>query len=279
MLCGDIRPASKQHTRHLQTIPGDPQCQGDRAHLLTRPNDSGEAEGPCNPEGPDRDHSGPTQQLSPLHKGEPQDRQRGRCANGGLEFSLIVDSSRFDQTYSWPESGLCLYLPNGPLPNKVNGEHIHLRTDINCNYIFPSNSKLVSAIYCITSDLSIEVAIKLQHCYRGPNFQDLAFVYCESCQPPFYFKIASQREYSFTAMHGTVKTRHFSRWAIVWLQRVSEWFKRAFNWFRGNSMLQSCIKIKTFYIIHQSHLRVDLVFLKGLDAHSEVHMYVYNVCI
>ena len=200
------------------------------------------------------------------------------CVAGeDLEFSFMIDSHKVDQVYSWSVAGVQLYLPPGPLPQEIHGKPIHLKTGIKGSYQFPPNSKLVSAIYNIVTDLRVETAIQLEHCYKG-DLDDLAFVYCDCHQPPFEFRIArrSDFKYSFTLTHGTVSTNHFSYWAIVWL---SEGFKGAINRLVGYQLLKTyseCIRINAFYCINQSHIRVDLVFLKGLSAHSEVGV---NTCV
>ena len=85
---------------------------------------------------------------------------------------------------------------------------------------FPPNTRPVSAIYNITTDLSIEATLELEHCYSG-NHQDLAFVYSQSHQPPFDLVFAAKEVYtsSFTDTHGVVKTsKHMpscSCWTIV----------------------------------------------------------------
>ena len=192
-----------------------------------------------------------------------------------LAISFSIDSHQVDQTYSWSVAGLQLYLPPGPLPEEIHGKPIHVKTGIKGSYRFPSNSKPVSTIYNIATDLGVETAIEIEHRYKG-NLDDLAFVYCDSHQPPFEFRIASRRDfkYFFTPTHGTVRTNHFSYWAIVWL---SAGFKGFVNSLVGYELLKThseVIRINAFYCINRSHIRVDLVFLKGLSAHSEVGVVI-----
>ena len=192
-----------------------------------------------------------------------------------LAISFSIDSHQVDQTYSWSVAGLQLYLPSGPLPEETHEKLIHMKTGIKGSYRFPSNSKPVSTIYNIATDLGVETAIELEHCYRG-DLDDLAFVYCDSHQPPFEFRIARRQDfkYSFTPTYGTVRTNHFSYWAIVWL---SAGFKGFVNSLVGYQLLKThseVIRINAFYCINRSHIRVDLVFLKGLSAHSEVGMVI-----
>ena len=144
-----------------------------------------------------------------------------REASKGLTCLLTVDSKTIEQTYPWDAAGFQLYLPKGPLPDKVNRKTIKLEATISGNYHFPPNTKPVSAIYSITTDLSIEATFELEHCYSG-NHQDLAFVYCQSHQPPFNFVFAAKEDhtFSFSDTHGVIQTRghmpSHSLWTIVY---------------------------------------------------------------
>ena len=149
-----------------------------------------------------------------------------REASKGLTCLLTVDSKTIEQAYPWDAAGFQLYLPKGPLPDKVNRKTIKLEATISGNYHFPPNTKPVSAIYSITTDLSIEATFELEHCYSG-NHQDLAFVYCQSHQPPFDFVFAAKEDhtFSFTDTHGVIQTRghtpSHSRWTIVYVWKFS----------------------------------------------------------
>jgi hypothetical protein len=197
---------------------------------------------------------------------------QGQFNSGDLEFSFTVNCLRDEQAYSW--TGLCLYLPTPP-PEGTHGTPIHLKTDIKGSYHFPPKSKPVSAVYQIDSDLAIETRIELEHCYKG-DLNALAFAYCDSKAPPFDFRIAKRNNFhfSFTPTHGVVTTNHFSHWVIVWL---SEGFKGAINRLVGYQLLKTysdLIRINAFYCIKESHIRVDIVFQKGLSAHSEVRKFI-----
>ena len=187
-------------------------------------------------------------------------------ASKGLTCLLTVDSKTVEQTYPWDAAGLCLYFPKGPLPDEVNGKEIKLEVTISGSYHFPPNTKPVSAIYSITTDVPIEATLELEHCYRGKQ-KDLVFVYCQSRQPPFDFILATKEnyKYSFTANNGVIKIQHFSHWAIVvlvdWLDKARSWFG-----FRDDILL----KIIPFYQVEVSHVKVDLVIVRGLSAHVKV---------
>ena len=164
--------------------------------------------------------------------------------------------------YSWSVGGICVYFADGPLSHKINGKIITMKTDTKGNYHFPPNCKPVSAIYNIKADLSIRATLQLEHCYRG-GLQALAFVVCENTRPPFQFKLASQKDYkySFSVTHGFIETRCFSRWAIVWA-----------NWSVIWQMPQEDIKCAAYYRVEKTHVKVNVVVVKELDAHYEVCM-------
>ena len=187
----------------------------------------------------------------------------------GLTCLMTVDSKTVEQTYSWDAAGLRLYYPKGSLTDEDNGKEIKLEATISGNYHFPPNTKPVSAIYSITTDISAEVTLELEHCYRG-NQQDLAFVYCLSRQPPFDFILATKEsyQYSFTAKNGVIKTRHFSYWAIV---RVAvNWFRRLLGYQLQNGIF---LKIITFYqIVGKFHIKVDLVIMRGFSTDNAVSL-------
>lgn len=105
--------------------------------------------------------------------------------NEGLTFSLAIDGERVDQTYPWHEGGFCLYLmTTGPLSEEFDGKRVNIETDISGSYHFPTNSKLISAIYNIKASFFMRAKLELEHCFSG-DLSTLAFVYCESSHPPY----------------------------------------------------------------------------------------------
>ena len=204
----------------------------------------------------------------------------------GLTTSFLIDSTAVDQSHVWSAAGFSLYLPTGPLPAMFDRKKINTRTNIKGSYHFPPDTKVVSTIYHVTADFTgLEATLELEHCYRG-DLQALAFVYCTSHQPPFHFSIVSQEEYkySFTTSHGVIQTHHFSCWGIVaLLNRILGYESlpaEAKDDEDDNDDGKDCgvnsvslnqeIKVVIFYRIEQSHIKVNLVLLKGLTGHSEV---------
>lgn len=131
-----------------------------------------------------------------------------------LTVSFAVDSRK--SNYSWSEADLNVYLPTSPVSDHVNNMHIDFKVHINNGFHFPTGTKPVSAIYSTSTNISSEVKLELEHCFRG-NEKSLVFAYCQTSSPPFYFHIADRREYecSFTYTHGTIKTKLFPYMAIV----------------------------------------------------------------
>ena len=190
----------------------------------------------------------------------------------------MIDSKTVDQVYSWPEAGLRLYLPAGPLPQHVDKKFIKLRTISNSSFHFPANVKIMSALYTIQTDINLEVKLEMEHCYRGDQ-QALAFAYCLNREPPFKFTIASRDSYecSFTSTHGVIKTRHFSHWAIVLVKKhwAIGWIKHLLS---PASESEEIIVIPFYQASSRASLiRVNVVILKNLKAHSEVNSCMCHI--
>ena len=199
-------------------------------------------------------------------------------ADKDLECSFVIDSKRADQVYFWPETGLRLYLPAGPLPQHVDKKSIKLRTNTKGSFRFPADVEIVSALYTIETDVDLEVKLEIEHCYRG-DLAALAFTYCQNQEPPFVFTIANRDayEYSFISTRGVIKTRHFSHWGICERLKsllVCQWLGRFLGLYPSR---HKDIIVFPFYHITSatSTIRVHLVVLKDLKAHIEVRNY-YN---
>ena len=192
-------------------------------------------------------------------------------ADNCLKFTIIIDSEKRNQVYSCRSSGLRLFLPNGPLPDAFNGKAIEIRTSTRDSFHFPADANLASAIYTIVSDVAIDVALEMEHCYRG-DLQALAFGCCSKQGPPFTFEVASKEsyKYSFTSTHGVIQTKHFSNWVILWFK--SSWQKLT-SIFSQPSFPEEFV-IFPYYQIQSTYIRVNLVILKRLKAHIEVNIIV-----
>ena len=189
-----------------------------------------------------------------------------------LECLFVIDSKRVDQVYFWPETGLRLYLPAGPLPQHVDKKFIKLRTNTKGSFHFPADVEIVSALYTIETDVDLEVKLEIEHCYRG-DLAALAFTYCKNRESPFDFTVTYRDayDYLFTSTHGVITTEHFSHWGICKrLKRLPgyQWLKR----FLGYQSHPEDIVVFPFYKITRksSTIRVHLVVLKDLKAHIEV---------
>ncbi len=133
---------------------------------------------------------------------------------------------------------------------------IYLSINICESYDCPQNAVPVSAIYSISTDANIGGTLELEHCFEG-NLDALAFAYSINDKPPFQFKIADEYSYSFTASHGVIHTNHFSNWLIVWIKSMLGY---------GRQMLS----ILWYYKKEKSHIKVNVILLKKLEAQSEV---------
>ena len=181
----------------------------------------------------------------------------------GLSFAFVINSKAVDQTYTWSTAGLSLHFPTGPLSQDLHGKKISLRTDSTGPFHLPPDATLVSAVFGIETDVSIDARLEIEHCYRGDP-GTLAFVCCEDHQPPYKFKLVSceDQQVSFSSTHGSIQTSHFSHWAIVWLTELL---------FGKSEEIR--IKVPIFYRVEATHLKVYLVIFKDLSARFKVHAY------
>ncbi len=156
----------------------------------------------------------PSQNASRVSNSPARLYQNSTDGAENFEVSLTLDDRK--NLYSWNRAGLKMYIPYNPL---VNGKYIDFRVYVNDGFHFPINTKPVSAIFAASTDLTVEPTLEFEHCFRGDE-RDLAFAYCQTSEPPFYFSIASRKDYecSFTYSRGTVRAKLFpywTYWAIV----------------------------------------------------------------
>ena len=126
------------------------------------------------------------------------------------------------QSFQCPRYGFKLHIPKQALPDKLSDCTILIRVNPSCQYKFPENADLVSAIYQISCpvELTKPVIMEIQHCAiieRPEQSSFLAFVRAEdSCsQLPYQFKPINRGNFVVNSRYAAISLEKFSVYAIV----------------------------------------------------------------
>ncbi len=161
-------------------------------------------------------------------------------------------------------AGLRLHFVDDAFKSENYDSMIYLSTNICESYDCLQNAVPVSAIYSISTDANIGGNLELEHCYEG-NLDALAFAYSINDKPPFQFKIADEYSNSFTASHGLIHTNHFSHWVILWIKSML-----GYPVDDGRPVGRQMLILFWYYKKEKSHIKVNVILLKKLEAQSEV---------
>ena len=200
----------------------------------------------------------------------------GQDVSNNPSISFTIDSEKRDQVYSWDAAGFRIILPDGPLPDELNGKVIKVRTNTKSSFRYPPNTRIVSAIYIIESDISVNVKLEIEHCYRG-NIASLVFGHCSSHESSLeqeaslgQFVIARKVDYnySFNSTHGVIETSHFSAWGAFWETTTTPLsnFLRLFS----RPPFPEEVVVFPYYQEHKTHIKLNLVIVKRLPLHIKV---------
>ena len=119
------------------------------------------------------------------------------------------------QKLEWPGYGFYIEVPEGALPPGVTAS-VRVKAILGGQFKFPENSRLVSALYWISSSEEFlkEVAVNIEHCAviktreQGSSFRFI-IAKCSQTVVPYTFK---EREGVFNphTQYGTIKLKRFS---------------------------------------------------------------------
>ena len=133
-------------------------------------------------------------------------------------YSLTVRQEGY--LFDWAGNGFKIYFPkNSVEPHTTCAVSIY--SSLSGQYSFPSNHKLVSAVYWIEPGPSCKfkkpVTIQIQHCAAREYRNRLSFVRANSDQPPPYkFQAHDEGIFRVSSLYGTLSVTQFSAWAVTY---------------------------------------------------------------
>ena len=180
------------------------------------------------------------------------------------ETSVMVTNE--EKTFVWEGYGLRLYIPQGSLPAGHTHCCIKIRVAISGQFQFPDDSRPVSAVYWLSSDLDEEfsqlLTLEIQHCARRSAVSELevATAAITSHSLPFQFQRLKGGVFSQFSLYGSIQLRHFSLWSIIWNTLMSL--------FVGSPQTYYCC---IYYTEKKSwRCKAHLVITQNLDCYIQV---------
>lgn len=136
------------------------------------------------------------------------------------EISVRVTNDK--QTITWKGYGLRLCIPQGSLPAGHTHCCIKVRVVTSGHFQFPENSRPVSAIYWLISELkepfSQPLTLEIQHCARrnAVNTLDVVRATTATNSLPYQFNCLKGGVFSQFISYGSIHLNHFSLVSIIW---------------------------------------------------------------
>ena len=123
------------------------------------------------------------------------------------------------QSFQCPRYGFKLHIPKQALPDKLSDCTILIRVNPSCQYKFPENTDLVSAIYQISCpvELTKPVILEIQHCAiieRPEQSSFLTFVRAEDSHQ-IQFQPLEGGEFSSFSSYAKISLEKFSIFSVI----------------------------------------------------------------
>ena len=120
-----------------------------------------------------------------------------------------------------------LRIPVGAVVPDVLPMELRVTASLRGQFEFPEGCEPVSGIYCISlPELAESATLDIQHCVDimyADQCSSLSFASCSQRSPPYKFELVQGGTFNPRHSCGSIKTTHFSWWAIVWIWRVLGW--------------------------------------------------------
>ena len=118
--------------------------------------------------------------------------------------------------------GFKLHVPEGSLPTEVTETQLIVQVSLSGPFQMPFNSKLLSAVYWVSSPHKFEnpITVEIQHCATlssNEQCSKLTFVYtrCTQKEGPYMFKELVGGVFSPHSLYGSLSLSRFSGLAIA----------------------------------------------------------------
>ena len=133
-------------------------------------------------------------------------------------YSLTVFQDGY--SFNWEGNGLKIYFPKNSVKSQTTCV-VSIYSSLSGEYNFPSNHRLVSAVYWIEPSPSCKfkkpITIQIQHCAAKEHRNRLSFVRANSDTPPPYkFQDHDNGIFSDCSVYGTLTVTQFSAWAVTY---------------------------------------------------------------
>ena len=134
--------------------------------------------------------------------------------------SVMVTSEK--QSFVWKEYGLRLYIPQGSLPTGLTHCCIKIRAAVSGQFQFPDDSRPVSAVYWLSSDLeekfSQPLTLEIQHCAIQSAVGELKVVTATTTSHslPYQFQRLKGGVFRQFSSYGSIQLRHFTLFSAIW---------------------------------------------------------------
>ncbi len=147
------------------------------------------------------------------------------CGIPGMEpigSTTYAVSGNKPQIFKWTGYGIRVRIPKGAVVPNLPPTELQITASLTGQYAFPEGYELVSGVYCISFPLEFAqpATLDIQHCLaltRSCQCSSLSFVVaeCSERQPPYKFELVEGGTFTPRSPYGSLKTTHFSLWAIL----------------------------------------------------------------
>ena len=137
--------------------------------------------------------------------------------------------SSLPSMFMWKGYGVRLRIPVEAVAPDVLPMKLQLTASLRGQFEFPEGCEPVSGVYCISlplEELAESGTLDIQHCVeitQAYQCSSLSFASCSQKTPPYKFELVQGGIFNPRHSCGSIKTTHFSWWAIVWIWRVLGW--------------------------------------------------------
>ena len=182
-----------------------------------------------------------------------------------MSTSKMIVVTAKEQSFTWKEYGLKLYIPDECLPVYVNECKITIMVSIAGQYDFPENCHPVSAIFWLRCEPLCSfvkpVTLEIEHCAKRENTSKLHFVkaVCSQKQLPYTFRKLKDGVFNQHTSYGVVELCGFSGIGVV--QEDSSEIEReycAMLFYLGKTVL--CCEFQIHFVVTwdtKAHLTVS----------------------
>ena len=180
-----------------------------------------------------------------------------------IKFKVTNESAKID----CEKYGIRLYIPTNSLPESCHCCYIKMRVIVSGSFQFPEKSTLVSALYCLSTDLEENFAkpltLEIQHCACETSYGNLAIVKASGFTTcPYKFEFLEGGVFTESSSYGSIGVQHFCIFGVV--DTVCSFFGINFL-FKYCAFLYYMKKSDKKYVLY-------VIITKDSNIHTEVSL-------